>query len=182
MEFVLNKRDFVKGLSRVQAVADKKSPMPMLMNVLIAADASGNVRLAATDLLLSVTGSLRADVRKAGTVALPAKHVFETVKTLPDGEVTVTVAQNYSARIRGGKRRFDLVGMPGEDFPTLPDAGRIPMVQVPVEDLGDLISLTSFSMSGDDSRPHLAAALFEMAGDTLRMVTTDGHRLSKAER
>lgn len=182
MEFVLNKRDFVKGLSRVQAVADKKSPMPILMNVLIAADSSGNVRLAATDLLLSVTGTLRADVRKGGSVALPARHVFETVKALPDGEVTVSVAQNYSARIRGGKRRFDLVGMPGEDFPSLPDVGRVPMVQVPVDDLGDLIALTSFSMSTDDTRPHLAAALFEMSGDILRMVTTDGHRLSKAER
>ena len=182
MEFVLNKRDFVRGLSRVQAVADKKSTMAILMNVLIAADSSGSVRLAATDLLLSVTGTLRADVRKGGSVALPARHVFEIVKTLPEGEVTVTVAQNYSARIRGGKRRFDLVGMPGEDFPSLPEIGKVPMVSVPVDDLGDLIALTSFSMSTDDTRPHLSAALFEMSGDTLRMVTTDGHRLSKAER
>ena len=182
MEFVVNKRDFVKGLSRVQSVADKKSAMPILANVLIAADASGNVRLAATDLLLSVTGTMRAEVKKPGSVALHARHVFDTVRALPDGDITVTVEKNFTARLKAGKRRFDLTGMPGEDFPTMPDPGKTPLVAIPVDDLADLISLTSFSMSTDDTRPHLAAALFEMQGETLRMVTTDGHRLSKAER
>lgn len=182
MEFVVNKRDFVKGLSRVQAVADKKSAMPILANVLIVAETSGNVRLAATDLLLSVAGTMRAEVRKGGSVALHARHVFDAVKALPDGDVTVTVEKNFTARLKAGKRRFDLTGMPGEDFPTMPDPGKTALVPVPVDDLADLISLTSFSMSTDDTRPHLAAALFEMQGETLRMVTTDGHRLSKAER
>lgn len=182
MEFVVNKRDFVKGLSRVQAVADRRSAMPVLANVLIAADTSGTVRFAATDLLLSVSGTMRADVRKGGSVGLPAKHIFETVKALPEGDVTITVEKNFSARIRGGKRRFDLAGVPGEDFPSLPDVGKIPLVQVPADDLAELIGLTSFSMSTDDARPHLAATLLEMQGDILRAVTTDGHRLSKAER
>ena len=51
-------------------------------------------------------------VRKGGTVALPARHVFEVVKVLPDGDVTVTVEKNFSARIKSGKRRFDLSGGP----------------------------------------------------------------------
>ena len=129
-----------------------------------------------------MTGTLAAEVKKAGSVALPARHVFETVKALPEGEVNVTVAQNFSARIRGGKRRFDLVGMPGEDFPSLPDLGKTPLFQIPVDDLAELINFTSFSMSTDDTRAHLAAALLEVQKDLLRMVTTDGHRLSKAER
>ncbi len=79
MEFVVNKREFVRALSRVQSVADKKSAMPILTNVLIVADASG-VRLAATDLTLAVTAHCKADVRKGGTVALPARHVFDVVK------------------------------------------------------------------------------------------------------
>jgi len=182
MEFVVNKRDFVKGLSRVQSVADKKSAMPILGNVLIVAESSGSVRLSATDLLLSVTGSMRAEVKKPGTVALHARHIFDAVKALPDGDITVTVEKNYTARLKAGKRRFDFTGMPGEDFPTMPDPGKTSLTAIPIDDLADLISLTSFSMSNDDTRPHLAAALFEIAGETLRMVTTDGHRLSKAER
>ena len=73
----------------------------------IVADGSG-VRLAATDLTLAVTAHCKADVRKGGTVALPARHVFDVVKVLPDGDVTVTVEKNFSARIKSGKRRFDL--------------------------------------------------------------------------
>jgi len=182
MEFVVNKREFVKGLSRVQSVADKKSAMPILSNVLIAADAAGNVRLSATDLLLAVQSTMRAEVKRAGSVALSARHVFDTVKALPDGDITVTVEKNFSAKLKSGKRNFTLTGQPGDDFPSLPDVGKIPLTQIPVDDLADLIALTSFSMSSDDTRPHLAAALVELSGETLRVVTTDGHRLSKAER
>jgi DNA polymerase-3 subunit beta len=182
MEFVVNKREFVKGLSRVQSVADKKSAMPILSNVLITADASGVVRLAATDLLLAMEGTMRAEVKRGGSVALPARHIFDTVKALPDGDVTVVVEKNFSAKLKSGKRSFTLSGQPGDDFPSLPDVGKIPLTQIPVDDLAELIALTSFSMSPDDTRPHLSAALVEMHRETLRMVTTDGHRLSKAER
>lgn len=182
MEFVVNKREFVKGLSRVQSVADKKSAMPILSNVLITADTSGVVRLAATDLLLAMEGTMRAEVKRGGSVALPARHIFDTVKALPDGDVTVVVEKNFSAKLKSGKRSFTLSGQPGDDFPSLPDVGKIPLTQIPVDDLAELIALTSFSMSPDDTRPHLSAALVEMHRETLRMVTTDGHRLSKAER
>jgi DNA polymerase-3 subunit beta len=163
MEFVVNKREFVKGLSRVQSVADKKSAMPILSNVLITADTSGVVRLAATDLLLAMEGTMRAEVKRGGSVALPARHIFDTVKALPDGDVTVVVEKNFSAKLKSGKRSLrPSRGMPGEDFPSSPTWARSPLTQIPVDDLAELIALTSFSMSTDDTRPHLAAALFEM--------------------
>lgn len=182
MEFVVTKREFMKALGRVQSVADKKSAMPVLTNVLIASDGSGALRLAATDLLIAISSTCPAEVRKGGSVALPARSLFDMVKALPEGEVQVSIAPNYSARVVGGRRKFDLVGMPGEDFPTLPSAGRTELRQIPAEALIDLIHFTSFSMSQDDTRPHLAGALFEAEGASLRMVTTDGHRLSKAEK
>src|SRR5262249_2472106 len=172
MEFVVSKREFVKGLARVQNVADKKSAMPILTNVLVAAEGGGGLRLAATDLLLAVSSTVAADVRKGGSVALPAKATFEMVKSLPEGEVNVVVGPNYSARVSGGKRRFELGGMPGDDFPTLPSPGRTELRELPVEALSDLIALTAFSMSTDDTRPHLAGALLECEGALLRMVTT----------
>jgi DNA polymerase-3 subunit beta len=182
MEFVVSKREFVKGLGRVQNVADKKSAMPILTNVLVAAEGQGGLRLAATDLLLSVVGMVAADVRKGGSVSLPAKQLFDFVKAMPEGDVSVVVGANFSARVSGGKRRYELVGMPGDEFPNLPDPGRAELRDLPVDALAELIGLTAFSMSTDDTRPHLAGALLEVDGTTLRMVTTDGHRLSKAEK
>jgi DNA polymerase-3 subunit beta len=181
MEFVVSKREFVKGLARVQNVADKKAAMPILTNVLVAADGTG-LRLAATDLMLSVSSTIAADVRKGGSVALPAKSVFDMVKALPEGEISVVVGPNYSARVTGGKRRFEIVGMPGDDFPALPSPGKAELRDLPVDAMSDLIALTSFSMSTDETRPHLAGALIENDGAVLRMVTTDGHRLSKGEK
>src|SRR5688572_12476570 len=104
MEFVVSKREFVKGLGRVQNVADKKSAMPILTNVLVATDSGGGLRLAATDLLLSVVSTVAAEVKKSGSVALPAKAMFDMVKALPEGEVSVTVGPNFSARVTSGKR------------------------------------------------------------------------------
>jgi DNA polymerase-3 subunit beta len=71
--------------------------------------------------------------------------------------------------------------MPGDDFPPLPNPGDLPFADLDVAVLGELIGLTSYSMSSDDTRPHLAGTLFEGDGKVVRMVTTDGHRLSKAE-
>ena len=181
MEFVVSKREFVKGLARVQNVADKKAAMPILTNVLVVADGTG-LRLAATDLTLSVSSTVAADVRKGGSVALPAKSVFEMAKALPEGEISVVVGPNFSTKVTGGKRRFELVGMPGDDFPQLPNPGKAELREVPVEAMAELIAMTSFSMSSDDTRPHLAGALLESDGNVLRMVTTDGHRLSKGEK
>ena len=181
MEFVVSKREFVKGLARVQNVADKKAAMPILTNVLVVADGTG-LRLAATDLTLSVSSTVAADVRKGGSVALPAKSVFVMAKALPEGEISVVVGPNFSTKVTGGKRRFELVGMPGDDFPQLPNPGKAELREVPVEAMAELIAMTSFSMSSDDTRPHLAGALLESDGNVLRMVTTDGHRLSKGEK
>lgn len=181
MEFVVSNREFVKGLARVQNVADKRAAMPILTNVLLVADSTG-LHLSATDLMLSVSSTVVADVRKAGSVALPAKSVFEMVKALPEGEISVLVGPNFSTRVTGGRRRFELVGMPGDDFPGLPSPGAAEMRDLPVDAVADLIAMTSFSMSADDTRPHLAGALIENDGTVLRMVTTDGHRLSKGEK
>ncbi len=181
MEFVVSKREFVKGLARVQNVADKRAAMPILTNVLVAADATG-LHLAATDLMLSVSSTVAADVRKGGSVALPAKSVFEMVKALPEGEISVVVGPNFSAKVTGGRRRFEIVGMPGDDFPALPTPGMAEMRDLPIDAVADLIAMTSFSMSSDETRPHLAGALIENDGMVLRMVTTDGHRLSKGEK
>ncbi|MDP3273762.1 MAG: DNA polymerase III subunit beta [Deltaproteobacteria bacterium] len=182
MEFVVSKREFMKALGRVQSVADKRSAMPVLTNMLIASEGSSSLRLAATDLLISITSHTAAEVRKGGSVALPARSLYEMVKNLPEGEVHVTIAPNYSARVSGGRRRYDLVGMPGEDFPALPSPGQTELRDIPADALSELVGYTSFSMSTDDTRPHLAGALFEADANILRMVTTDGHRLSKAEK
>jgi DNA polymerase-3 subunit beta len=181
MHFVIQKRNFLRSLARTHSVADRKSSMPILSNILLSTEGPKTLRLAATDLYLSVVSSANAEVKAAGTIALGARTLFEIVKSLPEGELSLQVVGNHAAEIRSGKVRFKIPGMPGQDFPSLPNPGSAEFAPLEADELGRLLTLTHYSMSSDETRPHLACALFEGDAKLVRIVTTDGHRLSKAE-
>ena len=90
MELSIQQRDFLKALQRTQSVADRKSSMPILSNVLLSAEGPDRVRFAATDLYLGVSASCPAAIRKGGTIAIAARTLFDIVRNLPDGEVRVS--------------------------------------------------------------------------------------------
>lgn len=180
MEILISKRNFLKGLVRSHPITDRKSSVPILSNVLLTADGNG-LRLAATDLYLGVNTVVPCEVKRPGTVAVSGKTLFEIVKSLPDGELQWTVGPNHNAEIRSGKVRFRIPGLSGEDFPPLPTPGDAAFSSIDVDLLSDLLNKTSYSMSNDDSRPHLSGTLLQGEGKLARAVTTDGHRLSKCE-
>ncbi len=180
MELTISKASFLRGLARTHGVADRKSSMPILSNILISTEGTGTLRLAATDLYLGVDAIAESDVKKGGSIAVSARTLFDIVKNLPDGEVRWTLEEGH-ADIRSGKVRFRIPGMAGDDFPPLPHPGSAEFSELDAELVGDLIAHTQYSMSNDETRPHLSGALFEGDGKVVRMVTTDGHRLSKAE-
>ena len=183
MDLVIAKKDLLRLSSRCQGVADKKSAMAALSNILLAAE--GNVlHASATDMYLSVTGQAPAEVLSAGSVAVSARDLHERVKAMPDGPLSVTVTATAQTTIKavGSPRRFTLRGIPSSEFPSLPTPDpAAPSLSIGVDVLGRLIARTHFSISTDETRPHVNSALFEWDGDRVRVVTTDGHRLSKAE-
>jgi DNA polymerase III subunit beta len=184
MELTVAKKDLLKLVARMQGVAERKSTMPVLANVLLAVDGTNALRLAATDLYLSLLGRIPADVSKPGSVAVSAKDLFERVKMMPDGPIVIATQENATTTLKasGSARRYTLRGMPGDDFPPLPQpAEGSPTLALAVDVLSELIQKTHFSISTDETRAHLNSALFEWDGDTVRMVTTDGHRLSKVD-
>jgi DNA polymerase III subunit beta len=183
MDFVIPKKDLLRLVARCQGVADKKSAMPALANVLLSAEGN-SLRVAATDLYLAVSGQTAADVSRAGSVAVPARDLLERVKAMPEGPVQVQATDEAQTTLKavGSPRRYTLHGMPGREFPQLPkSASDAPSLELPVDLLSLLIARTHFSISSDETRAHVNSALFEWSGDRVRMVTTDGHRLSKME-
>jgi DNA polymerase III subunit beta len=183
MHVVVSKKDLLRVLGRCQGVADKKSTMPVLGNVLLEVVSPNELRLAATDLFVSVSGKIAAKVESGGSVALGARELFDRVRMMPEGQIALQVNGTQAViRAVGSARRFTLHGVPGEDFPSLPvpDA-KAPVASLDVVTLASLIAATHFSISTDETRLHLNSALFEWDNDRVRMVTTDGHRLSKLE-
>ncbi len=182
MHVIVAKRDLLRVLARCQGVADKKSTMPVLGNVLL--EATDDVlRLSATDLVLAVSGEVEAESRKPGSVAVGAKDLFERVRMMPEGQLALEVDDNSTMVIRAttSARRYTIHGVPGEEFPGLPQAEKGDWIELEAAVMSRLISSTYFSISSDETRLHLSSALFELEDNRLRMVTTDGHRLSKME-
>lgn len=184
MNITTSKRDLLPILARAQGIAEAKSTMPVLSNVLLRTDGE-RVELAATDLYLSIRSSIPAKVDKAGSYAVPAKALFERVKAMPDGPIVfATLPDNTGMTIKsaGSARRYTMRGMPGDDFPPLPkpDEGA-PTFSLAAGVLSRLINHTRFAISTDETRAHLNSALLEMEPGEIRMVATDGHRLSKYE-
>jgi len=184
MELTVPKKDLLKLVSRMQGVAERKSTMPVLSNVLLAVDGPSALRVAATDLYLALVGRVTVDVSKGGSVAVSAKDLLERVRMMPEGPIHLASQDNATTTIKaaGSARRYTLRGMPGDDFPPLPAPSEgSPSLSLDVDALQELIAKTHFSISTDETRAHLNSALFEWDGDVVRMVTTDGHRLSKME-
>ncbi|HMU37464.1 MAG TPA: DNA polymerase III subunit beta [Pseudomonadota bacterium] len=186
MDFHIEKAAFLQALYYAQGIADRKSTMPILANVLLRSEGTDRITVAATDLNLTVTTELPCSVNREGGLTASAKHLHDLVKTLPSEKLHLRRADNNYAEIASGKASYKVVGLPDRDFPKLPSHKEVKFHKVDVAALRDMISKTMFSISTDETRSHLNGVLFECEGhDDLafgRMVSTDGHRLSKCER
>lgn len=183
--FTVDRRAFLGVLSLVERASDRKATMPLLGSVRIVVHADGTLELSATDLFVGLRGTVKASGKvTAGSLAVPARDLLERIKAMPDGNLVVSSGDNGQLTIKseGKARKFVVRSQPGEDFPSLarqPTDG--PSTKVPSKTLAALIDGVIEAVSTDDTRPHLASVLVEWDGNTLRMVTTDGHRLHKSE-
>jgi len=182
MEFRIAKNEFLRGLRLAQGIADRKSTMPMLANVLLRTQGKTQLLVAATDLNVSLTAELKSAVTSEGGITLAAKNLYELIANAPGDEVSLKKADNHWAEIRSGKVTYKIVGMPDRDFPKVPDHREATYATVESSVLREMIERTLFSVCNDETRFHLNGVYFESDGSKSRMVSTDGHRLSKVER
>lgn len=179
MEFEIDQARFLSALTLAQTVADRRSTMPVLANVLLRATADDELVCCATDMMIALTETVPCKVSSPGSLTLGVRHLHNVVRTLPSGALRVKSLDNSWAQILASRSEFKLMGMPEGDFPELPDAGDVEFTKIPSHRLVDLIDKTLFSVSTDEARVNLNGALFESDGETATMVSTDGHRLTK---
>ena len=186
MEFKIEKGTFLSGLYLAQGIADRKSTMPILANVLIRSAGKERILVAASDLNVTVTSELSAGVATEGGITLGARQLHEIVRSLPGETLVLRRADNEYTEIRAGRVEYKILGLADRDFPRLPDHREVELARVAASTLRDMIDKTYFSISTDDTRYHLNGVLFDCDGGgdkaQARMVSTDGHRLSKVVR
>jgi DNA polymerase-3 subunit beta len=176
MELVARKSDLLRELQLFQGIVERKNTIPILANVLM--DASGeHVRLLATDLEVALRSSCAATVKKPGSITVPAKKLYEIIRSLPDTDVRI--AEEKSG-VKVAADRFDsrMQTLPRDDFPTLPEGGSTAAVTLSSTALREMIAKTQFAITGEDTRYFLNGAQFVLRPDSMSLVATDGHRLA----
>jgi DNA polymerase-3 subunit beta len=178
MELVARKADLVRELQFFQQIVERKNTIPILANVLI--EAAGNeMTLLATDLEVALRSRCEAAVNKAGAVTLGAKKLYEVVRALPDGDVNIESDKGGAiVKVSGGQFSSKMPTLPREDFPTLPQAGGGTKAALKGKSLAQMVALTQFAITGEDTRYYLNGAQFVLRPEAMTFVATDGHRLA----
>jgi DNA polymerase-3 subunit beta len=180
MEISVNRSDLLKELTATQGVVERKTTIPILSNFLFEA-ADGLLTVTATDLDLSLRTSCQAKVKKEGACTIPARRLYDYVKLLPEGEISIKQMENHWVQIRSGRSNTKIVGMARANFPAVPGFPDELAIKLPAAVLKDLIARTIFAVSNEESRYTLNGALMVLKAESITMVATDGHRLAHAE-
>jgi DNA polymerase-3 subunit beta len=182
MELQIGTDEFGRALYRAQGIVEKKSTMPILASVLLEATEDGKLRVSAFDLEIGVQTLHPAEVTKPGAVALKHKELYDIVRSLPEKVLTLKREANNRVKLASGAAEFNIVGQPAEDYPPFPRSEKISFTEVKPTELLEMIEKTQFAISADETRHNLNGVFFESSEGNVRMVATDGHRLSLVQR
>jgi len=177
MKFTANSIELQRTLNKVGGVIPSKSTMPILENILC--DLSNDVlTITATDLAISLTMSLRVKGGEDGKIAIPAKRLMDTMRSLPDTSAVFTIdtAAN-KINIRTDNGEYSLTGESARDFPPVPTFKGTSELVMENNVLRGIIHRTAFAVSADELRPAMMGVLFQLKNGEFRAVSTDGHRL-----
>ena len=182
MKINIHKNILLLALSRVQSIVEKSSIMPITANALIMAK-DRQLTVSATNLEIGMIAHYKdVTIEKEGTLSVNARKLFEIIRELPEETITITEKENYHIDITSNAVHFNIIGLPPEDFPLFFMQDSSAYSTWNAEKIKNMIDYTAFSISGDETRINIAGAYIEQLEDNkLRMVTTDGYRLSMIE-
>jgi DNA polymerase-3 subunit beta len=171
----------LSALTSVIGVVERRHTLPILSNLLLEKK-DGKLSLLATDLELQISTQLDAQAGEDFAITLAARKLFDIVRALPDTAKLKLDSKDSQVVVSAGKSRFTLQTLPAADFPRVETgAGLGDAITLPQKTLKRLLQLVQFAMASQDIRYYLNGMLLVLDGKKLRVVATDGHRLSYAE-
>lgn len=177
MKIICSKSNLLNGVNTVSKAVPSKTTMSILECILIDAT-KGEIRLTANDMELGIETIIEGEIAEKGIIALDAKIFLEMVRKLPDNDVTIATDPSYKATITCEKAKFNIVGKSGEDFSYLPQIDRSESICISQFTLKEVIRQTIFSIADNITNKILTGELFEINDDILKVVSSDGLRIS----
>lgn len=178
MKITISKDNLLYGIQTVQKAISNKNTIPVLSGIRLKA-LDNRLFFAATDLEIGIECHVPVQTLEEGEIVLPARHLSELVRKLPDTKITI----NYLPEIVGVEIKYNdsevvLKGWQGDEFPIIPDLEGDYYFEIIPNILKNMIKQTLFATTSDDTRPIFTGALFEIEDDHLKIITTDTHRLA----
>jgi DNA polymerase-3 subunit beta len=184
MDLYIDRDELIRGLSRAQGIVERRATNPVLGNVLLSARGD-RLRVTASDTLLWLVADYPARVESEGELSVDASTFFQIARTMTQPTVHLQLVSGNRLHISCGSVEFKVPGLAAEDYPPLPSRHDKATLQVSGGDLRRMIEETLFSVCPDDNRYGLNGAHMEEVeaadGARIRLVTTDGSRLSWSE-
>lgn len=181
MKFNVSKEILFTGIQTVQSVITPKTPLPILSNILLETQ-QNTLRLTATDLDIGISCVIPVDVQEPGAITIPAKRFNDIIKELPANNVSINTKKNNLVIIETELCQFKIMGLGPEEFPKLPEFKDKEVIKLEQDILKQMLGLTSFVVSFDETRYILNGILFKINKSNLILVATDGKRLAVIER
>ncbi len=183
MKFTIQKNEIVDVLSKIQGLTGRRSSLAITECILITAAENG-IQVIATDLETGYEGNFPAAVDVPGTIAISARKFYEIVREFPSAEIRIEEQSNRIIDIGNQKVQYHLKSMNPEDFPNTPELDALGFFSVEAAAFKRMIDKTIIvSGVGEDKKAHINGVYFERlinsAPPAIRMVSTDGSRLSK---
>jgi DNA polymerase-3 subunit beta len=181
MKFKVQKSILINAIQVVQNVISTKAALPILSNILIETQ-TGGIALTATDLDIGITCVILVDIQEQGAITIPAKRFSDIIKEFPLESVSITTKKNNLVIIDSEACQFKIMGLGREEFPKLPEFKDKKVIKIDQALLKQMLALTSFAVSFDETRYVLNGTLFKINKGVLTLVSTDGKRLAIAEK
>jgi len=183
--FEIEKKEFLKGLGLMQGIAGRKTTLPILSHIYMEWK-KNSLYLSGTDLETGIQEELNVKVHEEGKASISSKKIYEIIRELPEQTIHIQKKENHWIHLKCGKSVFNIAGLDPEEFPSLPVWQEKLFTPIPTQIIKAMIEKTVFAASNEESRYHLNGILLtQQKGDgkeILRMVATDGHRLSLIDR
>lgn len=171
--------NLAKGLSIVGRAVSTRSTLPVLGNILLAAE-GGRLKLAATNLEMGITCWIGAQVEEEGAVTVPARTLVDLVNSLPQEHVDLAlIVRTQTLHLQCARTQANLKGIDAHEFPILPSAdtpGQVIMVSA--QELREAVAQTVFAAATEDTRPILTGVQARFQGRQVTFAAADGYRLA----
>lgn len=179
MKISVSREKILVAIQTVQNIVSPRTTLPILGNILIEAH-NNSLTLITTDLDMGISCGIPVNIQEEGSITLPTKKFSDIIKELPEGNINIVVKKNNLVDIECDKCRFKLMGLPKDEFPKFPEFKDKETLQIEQSTLKEILNLTSFAVSHEETRYILNGILVEVKDNTLKLVATDGRRLALA--